>query len=349
MVKHGSDARLLRVVLVGLALVCALRPGAAEAQRAVDLQIGSWSVDGPNPTLYSASSWRHLAGPLDFGVRGLALIDDGPGGASLYGLGPELALFRGSHGISPYVVGGVAAAVRSGGSSDFAALWNAGLGVELNPNSWFGLAVEAAYYVEDGGFRGFWNLRDGDRRGWMASAGVSVRWGGSSGGGGGGGAGTPARAPSASIPTLPAYSSSEPAEPLSAAGSALAYDIVDTAIGVMGEPYRWGGTSTDDGFDCSGLVYYAYTSHGVTVPRVSRDQASAGRSVPRDVATLEPGDILLFANGGSNVSHVGLYVGNGRFIHATSSGGVKVSELEASDAYNRWWLERWVGARRVLR
>jgi cell wall-associated NlpC family hydrolase len=128
----------------------------------------------------------------------------------------------------------------------------------------------------------------------------------------------------------------------------LAYDIVDTAIGVMGEPYKWGGTSTDEGFDCSGLVYYAYAAHGVTVPRVSREQAGAGRSVPRDVAKLLPGDILVFASNGS-VNHVGLYVGNGRFIHATSSGGVKVSELETADPYNRWWVERWVGARRVLR
>nr|NIQ55730.1 C40 family peptidase [Gemmatimonadota bacterium]NIR38020.1 C40 family peptidase [Actinomycetota bacterium]NIS32586.1 C40 family peptidase [Actinomycetota bacterium]NIU65812.1 C40 family peptidase [Actinomycetota bacterium]NIW29362.1 hypothetical protein [Actinomycetota bacterium] len=67
--------------------------------------------------------------------------------------------------------------------------------------------------------------------------------------------------------------------------------VVETALEAMGEPYRWGGTGTDEGFDCSGLVWYAYTTNGVRVPRVSRDQARAGRRVPADVSELLPGDI----------------------------------------------------------
>jgi cell wall-associated NlpC family hydrolase len=225
-----------------------------------------------------------------------------------------------------------------------AAVWSAGAGLEYNPRSWFGLALEVSRVVEDDGFHGFWNVEESDRKGWLVSARVTFRWGRWPGGGSRPSGGSPAFTPAEAIPI-----SNEPAEPLSASGASLAYDIVDTAVSVMGEPYRWGGTSTDEGFDCSGLIWYAYDAFGVSVPRVSHQQAQAGRPVPRELAALEPGDILLFANGGEGVSHVGLFIGNRRFIHATTSGGVKVSELETTDSYNRWWMERWVGARRVLR
>ncbi len=334
--KLGVAARRLYVASLGLALLSA--PGTSEAQRAVDVQVGSWELDGSDPTLYSASLWWHLTGPLNFGVQGLAVVDPSPLDASLYGLLPQISLFRGSRKIAPYGVGGLGFALRAGGSDEFVAIWNLGLGVELNPVSWFGFALEAARFVEDEGFRGFWNLEETDRRGWMISARASVRWGVPSGG---------TTRPTASPP--PVYHDPQPSEPLSDAGLAVAGQIVATALAAMGEPYRWGGTSTDEGFDCSGLIYYAYTTHGVSVPRVSRDQARAGRAVARNAATLEAGDILSFANSGSGVSHVGLYVGNGRFIHATASGGVRVSRLETSDPDNRWWFERWVGARRVLR
>ncbi|UCC74647.1 MAG: C40 family peptidase [Gemmatimonadota bacterium] len=345
--RHGADARRSRIVTVALVLSCALRPGAALAQRAVDLQVGSWTVDGSNPTLFSAGLWRGLTGPLGLNLRGIALIDRSAGQGSLYGLVPELSLFRGSRRIAPYAVGGAGLAYRSGGSSEFVAVWSAGLGVELNPRSWFGLAVEGSRFVEDEGLRGFWNLQEDDRRGWVLSARVSIRWSARSTGRGA--AGATGRSPSASGAYEPVSSTSQPAEPLSNTGFVRAQQIVQTALDAMGEPYRWGGTSTDEGFDCSGLVWYAYGEHGVTVPRTSRDQARVGRAVAPEVSMLEPGDILLFAERGAAVTHVGLYVGNARFIHATTSGGVGISELYADDDYSRWWLERWVGARRVLR
>ena len=154
---------------------------------------------------------------------------------------------------------------------------------------------------------------------------------------------------SSSGPSEPAPSEVQPIEPADDdAGLTLANRVVNTAIGVMGEPYRWGGTSTEDGFDCSGLVWYSYRMHGVTVPRVSRDQARAGQGVPRRIEDLESGDILLFANGGSTVTHVGLYIGDARFIHATTSGGVRVGTLAgAGNSNDRWWRDRWVGARRI--
>ncbi len=123
--------------------------------------------------------------------------------------------------------------------------------------------------------------------------------------------------------------------------------IVGTALTVMGTPYRWGGTGPE-GFDCSGLIQYAYAQHGITLARRSVDQARAGTEVSRDPASLEPGDILTFAGDpGGAVQHVGLYVGEGRFIHS-ARGGVQISELSAADPVGKWWYDRWAGARRVL-
>jgi cell wall-associated NlpC family hydrolase len=347
-VARRACGRLARGVAVACLLSCSA-PRAALAQRAVELQVGSWAVSGSNVTLYAVGLWRHVTGPLGVGLRGHAAVAEGSGDASLYGLGPEITLLRGSQGISPYVVAGVSLGVRSADSTDVAALWSAGAGIEMSPASWLGLALEVGYYAEDVGVHGFWDLRDGDRRGPLVSARVSARWGGGGGGGSrtvGGTRGT------GSAPAAGAYDpspSSEAAVPLSPAAATLAYDIVEAAVAAMGEPYRWGGTTTEGGFDCSGLVWYAYTTHGVNLPRVSREQARAGRAVAADVAALAPGDILLFAERGSAVTHVGLFIGNGRFIHATESGGVQASELSPNDTYGRWWFARWVGARRVLR
>jgi cell wall-associated NlpC family hydrolase len=116
----------------------------------------------------------------------------------------------------------------------------------------------------------------------------------------------------------------------------------------MGRPYEYGGTGEDgDGFDCSGLIQYAYAQHGIALPRRSVDQAREGWDVGRDANALLAGDILTFTNSGGPVTHVGLYIGNGQFIHS-ASGGVQISLLSPDDPYGRWWYQRWVGARRIL-
>ncbi len=128
---------------------------------------------------------------------------------------------------------------------------------------------------------------------------------------------------------------------------ALSAAVVETALGAMGSPYRWGGTG-ENGFDCSGLIQFAYAQHGITLPRTSAAQAAAGREAGRDFASLEPGDILTFAaSAGGPVSHVGLYIGEGRFIHSATD-GVRASRLDQEDPEGRWWWDRWVGARRVV-
>ena len=110
------------------------------------------------------------------------------------------------------------------------------------------------------------------------------------------------------------------------------------ALGAVGVPYRWGGTSMS-GFDCSGLVYWAYRRLGVTVPHNSYALWSAGRRVSRGGA--KPGDVLVF----SGLGHVGLYLGHGRMVHAPHSGtDVQVVKLARSN-----YGSRLVGVRRFTR
>lgn len=135
----------------------------------------------------------------------------------------------------------------------------------------------------------------------------------------------------------------EPAPP--SAASPLAEDVLFRAIGLVGTPYRWGGNTPDSGFDCSGLIGYVYRdAAGISLPRSTRELiALRVPSVPR--AALQSGDLLFFAtNGGSQVSHAGIYVGEGRFVHAPSSGGtVRLDSLGAS-----YWQSRFLNAKRVL-
>lgn len=119
--------------------------------------------------------------------------------------------------------------------------------------------------------------------------------------------------------------------------------VLQRALALLGTPYRWGGTGTD-GFDCSGLVGYVFRNAlGVELPRVSRDLAKSGELVS-DRAMLSPGDLVFFARRArGEVDHVGIYVGDGRFVHAPRTGkNVEVSSLD-----NAYWSDRFVQARRV--
>ncbi len=117
--------------------------------------------------------------------------------------------------------------------------------------------------------------------------------------------------------------------------------IVDTAMKYMGVPYVWGGTSTG-GFDCSGLVYYVYKECGYTINRTAASIYTNGEYVEK--SALQPGDAVCFSSYSNSIGHVGIYIGNGQFIHASSgSGCVIISELSSN-----YYLTRYVGSRRIV-
>jgi cell wall-associated NlpC family hydrolase len=112
--------------------------------------------------------------------------------------------------------------------------------------------------------------------------------------------------------------------------------VVAVALAQVGVPYRWGGADPR-GFDCSGLVMYVYGRAGVSLPHGTAKQYRLGTPVSRK--ELVPGDIVFF----DRLNHSGIYIGDGRFVHATKTGDtVKVSRLDEA-----WFERRWVGARRL--
>lgn len=116
--------------------------------------------------------------------------------------------------------------------------------------------------------------------------------------------------------------------------------IVATAKAFIGVPYVFGGI-TPAGFDCSGLLQYVFKLNGVTIPRLADEQYNIGRKA--EIKKLSPGDLVFFSTYTDGVSHSGIYVGDGKFLHASSSRGVTISNL--SDDY---WKARFVGAKKLV-
>lgn len=118
--------------------------------------------------------------------------------------------------------------------------------------------------------------------------------------------------------------------------------LINTAMGMIGIPYRFGGTSADTGFDCSGFVRAIYQDTvGHLLPRRADEQAQATQKI--DKKELKPGDLVFFNTMRRAFSHVGIYVGNGQFIHSPSKGKtVRVEDMNTS-----YWSKRFNGARRV--
>lgn len=122
-----------------------------------------------------------------------------------------------------------------------------------------------------------------------------------------------------------------------------ANDILFRAIALVGTPYRYGGNTPEGGFDCSGLVGYVFRDvAGIVLPRSAAEIGNiAAPEIDRD--RLESGDLVLFRHLTRSVSHVGIYVGEGRFVHAPNEGGtVRLDRLDDS-----YWREHFVGAKRI--
>ena len=132
-------------------------------------------------------------------------------------------------------------------------------------------------------------------------------------------------------------------DPANVSQAVQANDVLIRAISLVGTPYVWGGNTPESGFDCSGLVNYVFRDMlDVRLPRTSRElfTLQGPRIAPGQLAG---GDLVFFGSGGG-VSHVGIYVGEGRFVHAPNSGGtVRLDRLDGS-----WWRDHYTGARRLL-
>ncbi|MDO4921129.1 MAG: NlpC/P60 family protein [Phascolarctobacterium sp.] len=122
--------------------------------------------------------------------------------------------------------------------------------------------------------------------------------------------------------------------------NSIARNVMRAAYSVIGTPYVFGGTSPY-GFDCSGFTQYAFARAGISLPRMADSQFYAGRKI--SMSQLRPGDLIFFTTYEPGASHVGIYVGNGNFIHAGTSTGVTVSS-----AFTGYWGARYYGACRVL-
>lgn len=301
------------------------------AAQGIEGKIGRF-YDDNGWTVYRLGLRRPLVGPIGTTFHGDYFERVGDGEGAFAGLGFDLTAFQGG-APGPYVVAGIGAGMGSPHSRSFSSTWtswSAGLGYELQPASFLRVGLESR-----------WREMSLDRRdGMELAAGLSFSFGG-------GGKksskpkGTDLGSPAArggddgSLPPVPA--------------ARLADAVIATATEAMGRPYEFGGTGEDGGgFDCSGLIQYAYGRHGVTLPRRSVDQAREGTAIGKKYEALRPGDVLTFSNRGGPVTHVGLYVGEGKFIHSATR-GVQVSVLSGDDPYGRWWYVRWVGVRRIVK
>jgi cell wall-associated NlpC family hydrolase len=286
----------------------------------------------PAATTYRLGFNAPISGSLSGGIHGTYMDGEDPIG-NLWGAGADLALFKGGRP-GPYLVGGVSGGMVTQGTETFWGSWSGGVGYEVFPFGALALGVEGRYRA----------LGPGDYHGLELGfhLGVQRR------------SHQPEPQPRAasdpvlsSPPTTVATRATLEGDGVSSADATTVASVVQTAVDVMGSPYRWGGDG-EEGFDCSGLIRYAFAKHGVTLPRTSAEQAREGVMVDKDFDRMRPGDILTFSSrGDQGITHVGLYIGDRRFIHSASS-GVQISVLDPDDISGRWWYKRWIGVRRVV-
>jgi hypothetical protein len=321
-------------VLTALAVLLAPCLHASSTLRAqdVDASTGRFFADSNGWTAYRLGVARPLGGIFRVQVHGDLLRRLG-GVGTVAGLGTDLTAFRSGRD-GPYLVAGLSGGLGSATTNDLTDLWgswSAGAGYDVFPLSFLSVGAE-----------GRWRqLSLGRLDGLELSIGMALHVGR--------GSAIPSRRPVApQSGTLAAPDASSEAG-FSGTPQTLSDSIIATAAEAMGRPYSYGGTGEDgEGFDCSGLIQYSYAKHGITLPRRSTDQAREGRKIDRRLKLLAPADILTFSNRGGEVTHVGLYIGEGRFIHSATR-GVQVSVLSAEDPYGRWWYKRWVGVRRIVK
>ena len=142
--------------------------------------------------------------------------------------------------------------------------------------------------------------------------------------------------------TKPSTSGSSSSSSSNSSTSVSVDKVLDFAHQQLGKPYVWGAQGPNS-FDCSGLTYYCYkNAAGITLNRSSAAQASNGRYVSK--SELKPGDLIFFNSGTNRIRHVGMYVGNGQFIHAPSPG----KSVKYENLYSSYYVKGYVTARRII-
>lgn len=322
---------MTRAEVLGLLLaVLGATPAAAQG---FGMQVGRL-FNGPDGTSFRLGYTGTATGPLGYGLGVVAINGSKPIG-NLWGVSADLSLFRGGRP-GFFFTAGLEGDFATQGDETFRGSWSAGGGYEVFPLRGLSLAIEGRYReLGPGSLNALeFGVRVGLDRGSRKSSGNSA----------------PVDTRADSSKTAEPDGNSVRAE-LGRGGvpedrAALLSSVVQTALDVMGMPYRWGDEG-EEGFDCSGLIRYAFGKHGVAMPRRSVEQARQGTEVEKRLDALRAGDVLTFATSGTTVSHVGLYLGGGRFIHS-ARGGVQISALNPDDISGRWWWKRWLGARRIV-
>ncbi len=316
----------LRNFLAGLAAL-PLIAHAAAAQQGVLFTAGRVLAGSPAESSWHLTFEHDLGGPLGFDGSLLVLPGSRPESGDLYGAGADLTLFSAAHGLPTVLLGG-AAGIGLGQQKRLWASWSAGLRMPI-------VIVGPLRLMAEGRWR---DLTVDGRDGFEVGLALGYRSDHP----------TRSRPESAGLWISPATAEVLRSSGIPEAKARLLSQVVETALDEMGQPYVWGGTGDGSGgFDCSGLIQYAYGRHGILLPRTAEGQSNAGIAVRKDVDQLLPGDILTFSDHGDSVTHVGLYVGDGHFIHSASK-GVRLSQLSDDDAEGRLWLRRWVGVRRIV-
>jgi cell wall-associated NlpC family hydrolase len=136
----------------------------------------------------------------------------------------------------------------------------------------------------------------------------------------------------------------KPFAAFSASAEKLRDSVVAMARGSVGTRYKLGGTKPGVGLDCSGLVRYAMSVLDMVLPRTAQSQSKAGQEVPKDLAALKPGDVLTFGRG-KRISHIGIYVGEGRMVHASTS---QRRVIETTLNPRSPLIKQWKGVRRLV-
>jgi hypothetical protein len=258
--------------------------------------------------------------------------------APVRAVGPLRALLL---GFSPYAFAGVGGyGVRPANAVDTThATWSVGGGAHHELLGWLGVGAEARYrhpFSSDSAFVPGWQDNLEYRVGLTVSFGGRHR-----------GAAAPSAAPA---PVIAGPCGRVPCAPDAAATPIVdprfASRVLDIADGLVDTPYLAGG-STPHGFDAAGFVRYVFGEQDVPLPRTAREMASVGSGVPTSVGALRPGDLLFFANDGTNINHVAIYAGRDRIIHSTATGnGVRYDTL-GEDERGRWFADHLVSARRI--